>query len=168
MDEKEQEIIERTEKDLILIRNKRVKPLFDDKSQTDQNAFLITTLLNAYVVLEDENIKEIAFQKFKILKEKMSDKIFHCYQSEEIDVFLEDYVFYSKLLLNLYEIEEKKEYLDEASKIMVEAWNMFYDDKSKLLQKNPIKINDLFVSPVDLNDNNIPCLLYTSDAADDA
>jgi len=156
LDEKEQEIIERAEKDLILIRNKRVKPLFDDKSQTDQNAFLITALLNAYVVLEDENFKEIAFQKFKILKEKMSDKLFHCYQSEEIDVFLEDYVFYSKLLLNLYEIEGKKEYLDEASKIMVEAWNMFYDDKSKLLQKNPIKINDLFVSPVDLNDNNIP------------
>ena len=156
LDEKEQEIIERAEKDLILIRNKRVKPLFDDKSQTDQNAFLITALLNASVVLEDENIKEIAFQKFKILKEKMSDKLFHCYQSEEIDVFLEDYVFYSKLLLNLYEIEGKKEYLDEASKIMVEAWNMFYDDKSKLLQKNPIKINDLFVSPVDLNDNNIP------------
>ena len=156
LDEKEQEIIQRAEKDLILIRNKRVKPLFDDKSQTDQNAFLITALLNASVVLEDENIKEIAFQKFKILKEKMSDKIFHCYQSEEIDVFLEDYVFYSKLLLNLYEIEEKKEYLDEASKIMVEAWNMFYDDKSKLLQKNPIKINDLFVNPVDLNDNNIP------------
>ena len=39
---------------------------------------------------------------------------------------------------------------------MVEAWGMFYDDKSKLLQKNPIKKNDLFVSPVDLNDNNIP------------
>ena len=156
LDEKEQEIIERAEKDLILIRNKRVKPLFDDKSQTDQNAFLITALLYASVVLEDENIKEIAFQKFKILKEKMSDKIFHCYQSEEIDVFLEDYVFYSKLLLNLYEIEEKEEYLDEASKIMNEAWNMFYDDKSKLLQKNPIKTNDLFVSPVDLNDNNIP------------
>ncbi|MFL2892093.1 MAG: thioredoxin domain-containing protein [Candidatus Pelagibacter sp.] len=156
LDEKEKEIITRAEKDLILIRNKRVKPLFDDKSQTDQNAFLITALLNASVVLEDENIKEIAFKKFKILKEKMSDKIFHCYQSEEIDVFLEDYVFFSKLLLNLYEIDEKKEYLDEASKIMVEAWNMFYDDKSKLLQKNPIKINDLFVSPVDLNDNNIP------------
>ena len=66
LDEKEQEIIERTEKDLILTRNKRVKPLFDDKSQTDQNAFLITALLNASVVLEDENIKEIAFQKFKI------------------------------------------------------------------------------------------------------
>ena len=156
LDEKEREIIKKAEKDLILVRNKRVKPLFDDKSQTDQNAFLITTLLNASVVLEDENIKEIAFQKFKILKEKMSDKLFHCYQTEEIDVFLEDYVFYSKLLLNLYEIEGKKEYLDEASKIMVEAWGMFYDDKSKLLQKNPIKINDLFVSPVDLNDNNIP------------
>ncbi|MDC3145519.1 thioredoxin domain-containing protein [Candidatus Pelagibacter sp.] len=156
LSEKEKEIIINTEKDLILIRNKRVKPLFDDKSQTDQNAFLITALLNASVVLEDENIKEIAFQKFKILKEKMSDKIFHCYQSEEIDVFLEDYVFYSKLLLNLYEIDEKKEYLDEASKIMDETWGIFYDDKSKLLQKNPIKKNDLFVSPVDLNDNNIP------------
>ena len=70
-----------------LIRNKRVKPLFDDKSQTDQNAFLITALLNASVVLEDENIKKLLFKSLKYLKRKMSDKIFHCYQSEEIDVF---------------------------------------------------------------------------------
>ena len=156
LDEKEKEIIKKTEEDLIIIRNKRVKPLFDDKSQTDQNAFLISALLSASIILKDEDIKEIAIQKFKILKEKVSGKIFHCYQSDEIDVFLEDHVFYSKLLLNLYEIDGKKEYLDEASKIMVEAWNMFYDEKSKLLQKNPIKRNDLFVSPVDLNDNNIP------------
>ena len=39
---------------------------------------------------------------------------------------------------------------------MNEIWELFFDEKSKLLQKNQIKKNDLFVSPIDLNDNNIP------------
>ena len=33
---------------------------------------------------------------------------------------------------------------------------MFYDEKNKILQKNPIKENDLFVPPLDVNDSNIP------------
>ena len=144
------------ENELLLVRNKRIKPLFDDKSQTDQNAFLIDVLLNASIILNDNKIKNIAISKFEILQEKLKDKFYHCYQNNEVGVFLEDYVFYSKLLMTLYEIESDQKYLDKLIKIMNEVWEMFYDEKSKLLQKNQIKDNDLFVSPIDLNDNNIP------------
>ena len=139
-----------------MVRNKRIKPLFDDKSQTDQNAFLIDVLLNASIILNDNKIKNIAISKFEILQEKLKNKFYHCYQNNEVGVFLEDYVFYSKLLMTMYEIESDKKYLDKLIKIMNEVWEMFYDEKSKLLQKNQIKDNDLFVSPIDLNDNNIP------------
>ena len=144
------------ENELLLVRNKRIKPLFDDKSQTDQNAFLIDVLLNASIILNDNKIKNIAISKFEILQEKLKNKFYHCYQNNEVGVFLEDYVFYSKLLMTMYEIESDKNYLDKLIKIMNEVWEMFYDEKSKLLQKNQIKDNDLFVSPIDLNDNNIP------------
>ena len=35
-------------------------------------------------------------------------------------------------------------------------WNSFFNSSEKILQKNKIKFNDLFVEPIDLNDNNIP------------
>ena len=41
----------------------------------------------------------------KILNEKLSNKIYHCYDSSEIDVFLEDYVYYAMLLITLYEVD---------------------------------------------------------------
>ena len=152
----EDEKLNLLENELLFVRNKRIKPLFDDKSQTDQNAFLIDVLLNASIILNDNKIKNIAISKFEILQEKLKNKFYHCYQNNEVGVFLEDYVFYSKLLMTMYEIESDKNYLDKLIKIMNEVWEMFYDEKSKLLQKNQIKDNDLFVSPIDLNDNNIP------------
>ena len=39
---------------------------------------------------------------------------------------------------------------------MNETWELFFDQKNKLLQKNKIGDNDLFVNPIDINDNNIP------------
>ena len=39
---------------------------------------------------------------------------------------------------------------------MNEAWNNFFNFNDKILQKNKVQFNDLFVEPIDLNDNNIP------------
>ena len=39
---------------------------------------------------------------------------------------------------------------------MNETWDLFFDNKKEILQKNPLNENDLFVNPVDINDNNIP------------
>ena len=36
---------------------------------------------------------------------KTSDKIYHCNKNDEVDVFLEDYVYYCLALLSYYEIE---------------------------------------------------------------
>ncbi len=148
--------IRELENKLLKERGKRKKPLFDDKSQTDQNAFLIDTLLNISTVLEDEELKNQTLNKFKIFESKISNKIIHCYENSEIDVFLEDYVYCAKLMLTLYEIESDESYLAKSSKILDETWLKFYENKSKLLQKNIVNENDLFVNPIDLNDNNIP------------
>ena len=51
---------------------------------------------------------------------------------------------------------EKKNYLDDAKKINQQTWDLFYDKDNKILQKNLIEKNDLFVPPADVNDSNIP------------
>ncbi len=156
LNEEEQNKIAEIENKLFLERKKRIKPFFDDKSQTDLNAYILDTLLNASIVLEDNNLKNETITTFKILNDKLSNKIYHCYNSNEIDVFLEDYVYYAKLLVTLYEVDEDKQALEKSITILKEIWEIFYNKDTQLLQKNRIKQNDLFVSPIDLNDNNIP------------
>ena len=156
LSEEEQNKIKKIEEVLVKERNKRVKPFFDDKSQTDLNAFILDTLISASIVLEDNNLKNEALETIKILNEKLSNKIYHCYDSSEIDVFLEDYVYYAMLLITLYEVDGDEKALEKSKTIMKEIWEIFYNKDTQLLQKNIIQKNDLFVSPVDLNDSNIP------------
>ena len=156
LNEEEQNKIVNIEDKLIKERKKRIKPFFDDKSQTDLNAFILDTLISSSIVLEDNNLKEEALRTLEILNNKLSNKIYHCYDSSEIDAFLEDYVYYAMLLVTLYEVNGDEKALQKAITIMKEIWEIFYNKDIQLLQKNKIKDNDLFVSPIDLNDNNIP------------
>ena len=156
LNEEEKTKITQIEEKLIQERTKRVRPFFDDKSQTDLNAFILDTLIGSAIVLGDNNLKNEAMSTLEILNKKLSNKIYHCYDSTEIDAFLEDYVYYAMLLVTLYEVNGDEKSLEKAINTMKEIWEIFYNKDTQLLQKNKIKDNDLFVSPIDLNDSNIP------------
>ena len=156
LNEGEQTKITQIEEKLIQERSKRVRPFFDDKSQTDLNAYILDTLIGSAIVLGDNNLKNEAMSTLEILNKKLSNKIYHCYDSTEIDAFLEDYVYYAMLLVTLYEVNGDEKSLEKAINTMKEIWEIFYNKDTQLLQKNKIKDNDLFVSPIDLNDSNIP------------
>ena len=156
LSDEENNTISKIEEKLFQIRLKRSKPFFDDKSQTDLNSYLLDTLIQASVILDDENLKKETLNILKILEEKLSNKIYHCYESSEIDVFLEDYVYQAMLFITLYEVDGDEKSLEKSITLMKEIWEIFYNKDNQLLQKNRIKKNDLFVNPIDLNDNNIP------------
>ena len=156
LNKEEFHIIEEIEKKLLLKRNERNKPFFDDKAQIDLNSFWIYSNFQASIVLDDEDLKEKTINTLKLINNKTSDKIYHCNKNDEVDVFLEDYVYYCLALLSYYEIEGNDKYLNILIEKMNETWELFFDQKNKLLQKNKISDNDLFVNPIDINDNNIP------------
>ena len=142
---------------LLLIREKRTLPFFDDKMQVDLNAYWLSTLGFVAEVLDIDNWRNIAEENFQLIKSHTQNEIFHCYKDKEgVKVFLEDYVYLSQLMINLYETTGKMKYLQDAKQTMQKTWNLFYDNNNKILQKNPIKENDLFIPPSDLNDHNIP------------
>ena len=156
LNKEEFRIIEEIEKKLLLKRNERNKPFFDDKAQIDLNSFWIYSNFQASIVLDDEDLKAKTINTLKLINNKTSDKIYHCNKNDEVDVFLEDYVYYCLALLSYYEIEGNDKYLNILIEKMNETWELFFDQKNKLLQKNKIGDNDLFVNPIDINDNNIP------------
>ena len=157
LNENELEIINKSEKKLFNERKKRVKPFFDDKSQTDLNSFWIYTLLHSSFVLKNKTLRDKSFELLEILQKTLKNKIYHCYdKKEEIDVFLEDYAYFALVLVSFYEVTGNENYLNRSEEILKETWSLFYDEETKTLQKNSQKTNDLFVKPIDIIDNNIP------------
>ena len=146
------------EKSLLKEREKRIKPFFDDKVQTDLNCYWLYTNIYSSLYLNDEILYKKTVSSINNIKDKLKDNIFHCYNKnkEEVDVFLEDYAYFSLLLISLYEINNDKSSLEKSIEIMKEAWDIFYNKEHNLLQKNVLNNNDLFVNPIDFGDNNIP------------
>ena len=142
---------------LLSVREKRSKPFFDDKTQIDLNSYWLSTLIFVAEVLDKDDWRKIALSNYNIIKKLTDDEIYHCYKDKEgIKVFLEDYTYLSQMMIDLYEVTGKTDFLNNAKKIMQKTWNLFYDKENKILQKNPIEENDLFVSPVEISDHNIP------------
>ncbi len=150
--------IKNSEKLLLNERKKRIKPLFDNKVQTDLNCYWLYSNLYSSLILNDEDLFNKTINSIQIINKKLKDNIFHCYNKNksEIDVFLEDYSYYSLLLITMYEINNDKESLEKCKKIMNETWKLFFNKEYNLLQKNILNSNDLFVNPIDISDNNIP------------
>ncbi len=152
----EPKIIE-LEQILLGIRKKRNKPFFDDKSQTDLNAFWIYVNLYSSIILNDKALLEKTIKNFQNLNKVYENKLIHCYNdNKQIDVFLEDYAYFSLLLICNYEFTKNRTSLEKCIKFMDEAWKNFFNSSEGILQKNKVQSNDLFVEPIDLNDNNIP------------
>jgi len=153
----EDEKLKKIKNKLLSVREKRKKPFFDDKTQIDLNAYWTSTLLFVAEVFGKEEWKKLALQNYNIIKNLTKDEVFHCYKNKEgVKVFLDDYAYLVQLMINFYEITGKITYLNSAKDMAQKTWDLFYDKNNKILQKNLIEKNDLFVPPSDVNDSNIP------------
>ena len=139
-------------------RKKRVRPFFDKKVQTDLNCYWYYSNLYAALLTNNEKLFDTTLRSIKILIKKLNHKVYHCYNNDnnQVDVFLEDYCYFSLLLVTLYEIENDQVYLDKCKLLSEKVWELFYNEENNFLQKNIIKENDLFIEPIDISDNNIP------------
>jgi len=153
----ENEKLKKIKNKLLGIREKRPQPFFDDKTQIDLNAYWISTLIFVAEVFNKEEWKKLSLSNYNLIKNLTKDEIYHCYKDKDgVKVFVDDYAYLAQLMINLYETTGEINYLEDAKKIVQQTWDLFYDKENKILQKNPIKQNDLFVPPLDINDSNIP------------
>ena len=142
---------------LLKSREKRPKPFFDDKTQIDLNSYWLSTLIFVAEIFDKENWKNLALTNYNTIKKLTADEVYHCYKEKDgVKVFLDDYAYLTQLMINFYEIKGEIGYLHEAEKMCQKTWDLFYDKDNKILQKNLIEKNDLFVPPSDVNDSNIP------------
>jgi uncharacterized protein YyaL (SSP411 family) len=142
-------------KKLLIIRLKRKKPFFDNKTQLDLNCLMISALIAANEILPKMGYLKLAEELFsKIEKKYIINKIHHSY-SKNI-VFIEDYAFLINAINDLSDITLNFKYKELARKLAQEAITKFFLEDKNIFQKNPKNCNDTFFKPIDIGDNTIP------------
>ena len=137
------------------IRNKKIKPFFDNKTQLDLNSIWVSALLHANNILPEKKYLKRAEEIYqKINHYFFSKKLFH--SNSKSSVFLEDYAYSINMLLDLYDSTLNSSYKIKAMQLSQETSENFYINEKSVFQKNIIKNNDLFISPIDISDHTIP------------
>ena len=140
---------------LLQIRSKRNKPFFDDKTQLDLNCLMISALISASEILQNNGYLELAEEFFlKIENKYIKNKIHHSYSTNI--AFIEDYAFLINAINDLSDKTMNFKYKDLAKKLTQEALSNFFLEDKNIFQKNQKNSNDTFFKPIDIGDNTVP------------
>ena len=115
----------------------------------------ISSLINTYYVNKDKYYLELAEKFYSNLKTKFDENNLHHSYSKN-HVFLEDYAYYTSMLLDLYDATMDLNYKNKSLKVYSNTLDKFFDKEKKIFQKNLLSNNDLFFNPIDIGDSTIP------------
>ncbi|MFO7866911.1 MAG: thioredoxin domain-containing protein [Candidatus Aminicenantes bacterium] len=119
---------------LFQIREKRPRPLRDDKIMTDWNGLMIAALAKAGRALDRSDYIEAAEKAAVFLWDRLrgpGNALFHRYRDKETAIpgFLDDYAFLTWGLIELYESVFNEDYLEKALEINQTMLKKLWDDK---------------------------------------
>ncbi|MFP3872355.1 MAG: thioredoxin domain-containing protein [Candidatus Aenigmatarchaeota archaeon] len=127
-----EEELEKMKETLFEKRKSRESPGKDKKILTDWNGLMIAALAIASRILDDKKIKEKSENALEfVLDELEKDGIlYHRYIEGEVKVeaMLDDYAFLIWALLEMYENNRKKGYLEKAEDLTEKMIAKFYDE----------------------------------------
>ncbi len=124
-----QKIKEQAREILAKERNKRIRPLTDDKSIASWNALATLGFLYAYQVLKQEKYLHVAEKNVRFFEENLvkNGKIFRIYRKGKTykSAVLEDYAYWIRAYLKLFEVTGKTAYYEKAKELLRTAEKNF-------------------------------------------
>mgnify|MGYP001115733235 CR=1 FL=1 len=152
--------VEEIRKKLFNVREKRVKPLKDDKILTDWNGLMIAALAKAGKGFENLNYIEKAKTAVDFISNTMfkKDTLYHLYKDGEVKIegLLDDYAFFIWGLIELYEADGDVKHLELALKLANIMIDKFYDFENGGFFLSPKNFQDVIVRPKEAFDGAIP------------
>lgn len=138
-------------------RQKRKKPLLDDKIIISWNALLLTGLLSAKKIIPskelDDTINNLAdFLQFKAYQ---NDRLGHTYKKNTVYINgnLDDYAFTIEAFIQLFNHTQKIEHLQFAKSLLFLAMDLFFDEQHLFFKSGE---NESIGTIFDIEDNVIP------------
>lgn len=147
-------------KKLYNYRKKRTKLHLDDKHLVSWNAMMIAAFAMLYRVSGEKKYLEAALKADIFIKENLcSGKgIYTSCRNGKYSGrgFLNDYVFYTAALIEIYNSTLDKSYLDKAEHFCNEAVNRFADNENGGYFLSEPLDNELFINPKETYDGAMP------------
>jgi uncharacterized protein YyaL (SSP411 family) len=148
---------------LLAERNKRIRPITDDKILLGWNALLITALCKAAAALNNENYRELAIQTMDFLLKKFrinstDFELFHTYKNDtaKYPAFLDDYAYLIQACIQLQEITSELQYLTTAQQLTQLVIDNFLDEKTGYFFFTNKKQQDVLIRKIELYDGATP------------
>lgn len=168
-----QKEIKDCKKQLLAIREKRIKPGLDNKIITSWNALMIKAYADAYSIFDEKYFKDIALSNLTFLLENClrdGNRLLHLAfltspptpllkkerGDRSINGFLEDYAFTIEALISCYEISFEENYLHKANDLIKYVIAHFQDEKSGMFYFTSDTDKALISRKMELSDNVIP------------
>jgi uncharacterized protein len=154
--------LETARQKLLAQRNKRVRPLVDDKIILSWNALMNSACSKAFEALGIEEYKELAIANmdFVLKKFKQDDQYYfaHCFKNDQkkFPAFLDDHTFLIASLIQLQEITGDTSYLTKAKEITSFLIANFEDKDAGLFFYNHQSQKDIILRKKELYDAAIP------------
>ena len=153
--------LEKSRKILFDVREKRVHPFKDNKVLTDWNGLMISAFARAGAAFVEEQYVDVAKKAAGFIKQKMTNnngELLHRYRegNAAIKAHLDDYAFYGRALLDLYEATFDVEYLKEAIKLMKKTEELFLDKENGGYYFAREDASDLISRNIEIYDGAIP------------
>jgi uncharacterized protein len=117
------EILEKGRKKLLAQRNKRVRPLLDDKIILGWNALMNTACSKAFAATGNEQFRQLAIDNMNFLLQKFSiensNEFYHTWKNDiaKYPAFIDDYAFLVQALIHLQEITADIKWITKAKEI---------------------------------------------------
>ncbi len=141
------------------VRSKRKFPLVDDKVLTDWNGMMIASMARGSVHLNEPRYLEAADKAASFVLDQLradDGTLRHAWRegSSKIDAMLDDYAFFMRGLLALYEASEDRRWLDEAVRLADEMETRLRDPNGGYFLSPPHPF--LLFQPKSVYDSAIP------------
>jgi uncharacterized protein YyaL (SSP411 family) len=144
-------------------RNKRIRPITDDKILLGWNALMITALSKAAMALNDDGLKNEAVHQFGFIKsafkvEEGSWQMHHTYKNGEAKypAFLDDYACLIQACLHLQEVTSEANYLITAKEICVYVMENFSEEETGYFFFTPKQQADVIMRKKEVYDGAVP------------
>ncbi len=154
------ELLKRSSKKLLDVRNKRDQPGTDDKIITSWNSMMITAFAKGYRISGNEKYRNAAVHSAEYFSEKFSKHGF-IHRTFKNDVpkfngYLDDYAYLINSLIDVFEITSNAYFLEMAQKIANYMIEHFWNDDEKSFFFTADNHESLIVRPKNYYDLSVP------------
>lgn len=146
---------------LLRSREKRIRPLLDDKQLLGWNALMNTAYSKAYAITGNEKYRDIAIRNMDFLLSgfKASDGGLHHTYKEKVakfPAFLDDYAYLVEALIALQEVTGETGYLQTARELTSRVVEQFSEPDAGFFYFTPSGQQDIIVRKKEVYDGAVP------------